>query len=271
LGEVPIVIDSRRERGASRRGSAGWLVFFAVTVVACDRTTLEQQQPNVAPGVSSAAAPAPCPDEMAFVALARGAICVDKYEASIVGRRYSESLDGIDASTLRARPAKGIKPQVNISEHQAEAACEAASKRLCTETEWTTACRGEHNLVYPYGNEHVAGACNDGRPRPDATALSASGGRLDDPRLAEAENGIEPGGAFPRCVSSVGAFDMHGNVHEWVSDSSKADDPRYGMFLGGFFADASENGAGCAYKTSAHFKDYHDYSIGFRCCKEAGP
>jgi formylglycine-generating enzyme required for sulfatase activity len=111
-----------------------------------------------------------------------------------------------------------------------------------------------------------------GRPRPPAAVQGTSGDarRLDEPSLAEADHTIERGGAFPRCVSAFGVFDLHGNVHEWVSDSSKPDDPRYGMFLGGFFADASENGAGCTYKTTAHFKDYHDYSIGFRCCKEPG-
>jgi formylglycine-generating enzyme len=89
-----------------------------------------------------------------------------------------------------------------------------------------------------------------------------------DPRLAEVTNGSEPGGTFPQCLSGYGVFEMHGNVQEWVSDSSRANDPRFGMFLGGFFAEASENGVGCLYNTTAHIKEYHDYSIGFRCCKE---
>ena len=57
-------------------------------------------------------------------------------------------------------------------------------------------------------------------------------------------------------------------MKRWVCSGSHADDPRFGMFLGGFFAEASGNGEGCLYKTTAHFKEYHDYSIGFRCCKE---
>jgi formylglycine-generating enzyme required for sulfatase activity len=205
---------------------------------------------------------------MAFVTLGQGGVCIDMYEGAVEGQRYSDSLDGIDAGAMRAKPAKGIEPQVNISEAQAETACEVASKRLCTEVEWSAACRGPKNFVYPYGNEYVPGACNEGHPSPVAAVLGARGGRLDDPRLAEAKNGIEPGGSFPKCVSAFGVFDMHGNVDEWVSDSPDASDPRYGMFLGGFFVDASENGAGCTYKTTAHFKEYHDYSIGFRCCEE---
>jgi formylglycine-generating enzyme required for sulfatase activity len=211
---------------------------------------------------------APCPDEMALVALGSGAICVDRYEAAIQGQRHSESPAGIEAGTLRAKPAKGIDPQTNLSAVEAETACEGSAKRLCTAAEWTAACRGPQDFVYPYGNEHVAGACNEGRPSPVSAVFGTMGGRLDDPRLGEVPNGVAPGGSFPRCVSAYGVFDMHGNVQEWVSDSSRADDPRFGMFLGGFFAEASENGAGCLYKTTAHFKSYHDYSIGFRCCTE---
>jgi sulfatase modifying factor 1 len=210
----------------------------------------------------------PCQSEMALVGAEHGGVCVDKYEATVEGHDSARTLDGVDASTLRAKSAKGNKPQVNISEVQAETACEAASKRLCTESEWKAACQGPEHLVYPYGNQYIAGACNTERPSPVRAVFGTIGGRLDDPRLAETANGSEPGGTFPKCVSGYGVLDMHGNVAEWVSDSSNASDPRFGTFVGGFFAEASENGAGCLYRTTAHFKEYHDYSIGFRCCKE---
>ena len=240
------------------------LLALLVTFAAALSPGCERRTAPVAPMSTVAAA---CPPEMALVPAESGSVCVDKYEAALEGRRFSHAIDDVDAGTLRATPAKGIKPQVNISEVEAEAACAGASKRLCTEVEWRAACDGPQKLVYPYGNEHVAGACNDGRPRPAASIGAAGNGGLDDPRLAEAPNGIEPGGSFPRCVSAYGVEDMHGNVHEWVSTSPKPEDPRYGMFLGGYFADASENGPGCTYKTTAHFKEYHDYSTGFRCCK----
>ena len=53
--------------------------------------------------------------------------------------------------------------------------------------------------------------------------------------------------------------DLHGNLHEWISDPD-------GTFKGGFYADASINGSGCSYTTTAHSMSYHDYSTGFRCC-----
>jgi formylglycine-generating enzyme required for sulfatase activity len=235
----------------------------ALSVGACDRSA-------PTPVVVAAATPAPthCSDDMALVAVRDGGVCVDRYEGALEGWRFSEP-PGSRAATLRAIPARGTKPQVNISEPEAEAACERAGKRLCTEEEWTAACRGPQRSIYPYGNGFVSAACNVERPSPVQRVLGSAGGRLDDPRLAESTDGIEPGGAFPKCVTPSGIFDMNGNVHEWVSSTPSATDPRHGEFLGGFFADAKENGDGCAYKTTAHFKEYFDYSIGFRCCKDA--
>ena len=36
----------------------------------------------------------------------------------------------------------------------------------------------------------------------------------------------------------------------------------------GFYVDATLNGPGCTYRTTAHSFEYHDYSTGFRCCDE---
>lgn len=220
------------------------------------------------PPLAAAAAPVvkPCPDEMALVDPGVIRVCVDRYEATITGVAWSAPLT-VDAGSLVARPAKGTKPKVNVSQPEAEAACVHAGKRLCTRSEWEAACRGRDENDYPYGKEYREGACNEGRPSPVSGAAPI--GPLDDPLLAEAPNGIEPGGAFAECVTSSGIYDVHGNVHEWVSGGPTPDDPRFGEFHGGFFADGKQNGAGCGYKTTAHFKTYRDYSIGFRCCADA--
>ena len=236
---------------------------LVLVLAACNRST------NRAEGDARAPPERPCPDEMALVTFDAGTVCIDRYEGAIDGWPYSHPLDGQDAGAMRAIPAKGTKPQVNISEEQAQTACVASSKRLCTSREWLGACRGPKDFVYPYGDKLIDGACNLGRPRPAAAVHETAGGRLDDPAIAEADHAIERGGAFPKCVSAFGVFDLHGNVHEWVSDSPNPNDPRFGEFRGGFFADGVENGAGCLYQTTAHFKSYHDYSTGFRCCKDA--
>ena len=172
-------------------------------------------------------------------------------------------------------PAEGKIPQGYISADQAEGACARSGKRLCTLAEWTAACRGQpaHDNLYPYGDTYVAGACNEGRatnPVEDLYGPNApfTPSELNDPRCDELPGTVAKGGAFPRCVSFYGAFDMHGNLHEWVRDSTLAD-PLRGSFMGGYFVDARINGAGCTYRTTAHQNTYHDYSTGFRCCRDA--
>jgi formylglycine-generating enzyme len=217
---------------------------------------------------------------MALVELEGASACIDRFEAAlvVVGANgtttpwtFSRSVDRVDR-VLRAVPAKGMKPQVNVSEIQASAACRAGGKRLCSFSEWTAACRGPENNVYPYGSTYRFGICNAGRPSPVGDVRRANGRKrltLRDPRIAEHENTIMPGGSHPLCITAAGVYDLHGNVHEWIADTPKPETPHIGTFMGGFFADARINGEGCAYKTTAHSKEYHDYSTGFRCCKDA--
>ena len=226
------------------------------------------------------AATSPCPDDSALVASDAGSVCVDLYEAALVEQRadgtesawpWYTPVDDIDASALRAVPAKGIFPQGYISQEQAAAACERSSKRLCTEAEWTAACRGQptHDYVYPYGDTYESGRCNEGHESPIILLYGPnadfSSEELNDPRCDQEDGGLAHGGAYSECVSSYGAFDMHGNLHEWISDVSE---DGHGAFLGGYFVDAKINGPGCEYKTTAHATTYHDYSTGFRCCAD---
>jgi hypothetical protein len=225
----------------------------------------------------------PCGVDMALVRTEAGAACVDLFEGALVERSADGGetawpwylpIDGRDAGDLRAIPARGIFPQGYISNVQASDACRASGKRLCTLDEWTAACRGrpEHDYVYPYGDTYVPGACNEGDESPivllfgpDPTYDDAE---LNDPRCDQLDGGLARGGAHGACVSAYGAFDMHGNLHEWVDDTPDPARPELGSFLGGYFVDAKLNGPGCEYRTTAHAKTYHDYSTGFRCCAD---
>lgn len=221
----------------------------------------------------------PCPATMAHVVTEAGAFCVDLFEGAIATKDggvwpHGKPVDGVDASDLLAIPADHLTPQGYISQVQAQAACARSGKRLCTLPEWTAACRGRpsHDYVYPYGNAYQSGTCNEGKPSPIVTLFGPnptySNQELNDPRCDELEGGLAKGGEYAKCVSSYGAFDMHGNLHEWIDDSPNGDVTR-GSFMGGFFVDAKLNGPGCTYRTTAHAKTYHDYSTGFRCCKDA--
>ena len=227
----------------------------------------------------------PCPDGMTLVDT-DGGVCVDLYEGALVQRGidggdspwpFYESLDAVDASAIRAVPARAIHPQGYISEVQAAAACARSGKRLCTLAEWTAACRGQpqHDYVYPYGDTYDPSACNEGRESPIVRLFGPtptySYQELNDPQCDQLDAGLARGGDYPKCVSSYGAFDMHGNLHEWIDDSPDPNDPTKGSFMGGYFVDATLNGPGCEYRTTAHAKTYHDYSTGFRCCADPAP
>lgn len=167
----------------------------------------------------------------------------------------------------RAVSRAGVVPQGYLSQVLARAACERAGKRLCSESEWVTACKGEAPRKFPYGEQFEAGRCNVYRAIHPATVLhaSASYGHRD-PRLNLV---VEPGqgpllrltGATPSCASRWGTdriYDMVGNIDEWVEDEA-------GLFLGGFYARSTREG--CESRVSAHPPAYYDYSTGARCCR----
>lgn len=199
----------------------------------------------------------PCPADMVHIE----GFCIDRYEAHLV----DESPFDVPSAGVAANAA-GAVPQGYISAHVAEDACEAAGKRLCSSTEWLRACRGPDDNVFPYGDTYQPGACNDRRsshPVIDVFGSGAtwSGTQMNSPLLNQLPSSLAASGDFDQCVTAEGVYDMHGNLHEWVADAS-------GTFRGGFYVDASINGTGCGYRTTAHNTAYHDYSTGFRCCSD---
>jgi hypothetical protein len=125
-----------------------------------------------------------------------GAVCIDKYEASVWssptgGTQYGISGDdypcsdtGEDCSNVYARSVPGVPPSRFISWFQAQQALANSGKRLPTNAEWQQAVAGT-----PGG-----APCNVASTGPVNTG-SAGG-----------------------CVSRFGAFDMVGNLWEWVAE-----------------------------------------------------
>jgi sulfatase modifying factor 1 len=248
------------------------LAGCAVTAAATTRTS---------PAVSFAAAgppslPRACPPEMARV----DGYCVDKWEAYVVeidaaGRERPHSpYELLHGAHVRAKSAPSVIPQGYLSQIEARSACREAGKRLCSQNEFTRACRGpDKSNFYPYGGQkHERGICNEGK----FSGVTVMFGRnaqkwtyanFNDPRLNHLDGGLAPTGSFEGCVSPEGAYDMVGNLHEWVEASP--DRHHHVRFRGGSYGDAELNGPGCLYVTSAHEAEYHDYTTGFRCCKDA--
>ena len=171
--------------------------------------------------------------------------------------------------SARAVSRPGRVPHGYLTHHVARAACEAAGKRLCTEEEWVSACRGARDTKFPYGAHYVAGRCNVHRAiHPGAILHGNASLGLTDPRMnLVTEDDRDPllrlTGATASCASRWGdeaLFDMVGNLDEWLADPS-------GVFVGGFYARMTSRG--CEAKITSHAPEYFDYSTGTRCCKTA--
>jgi hypothetical protein len=233
-------------------------------------------------GVSSPAdaTRGPCPAAMSIITTDADphGFCIDRYEGSIVeikdGREVNHApYEPVTGIKVKAVSRVGVVPQGYISKNEAELACKAANKRLCTSTEWQTACRGRKPTKYPYGDEHKDGYCNDSGRAPISTLhpeltqdeLYSSNAALNDPRVNQSPNTVAPTAKYEHCKNAYGVFDMVGNLHEWTADVSATN---HGTFRGGYYQDTHINGDGCDYKTVAHDVSYHDYSTGFRCCAD---
>jgi formylglycine-generating enzyme required for sulfatase activity len=111
-------------------------------------------------------------------------------------RNQSETRANLDNPDCAPASQEAGMPWTYISENQAMQACAKAGKRLPTNKEWYRASLGT-----PDGGT----ACN----------------------IGGASRGVDTSGAREECVSSAGAYDMVGNVWEWV-DGSVTD----GVFAG---------------------------------------
>jgi hypothetical protein len=166
---------------------------------------------------------------------------------------------------------KGELPALLVSWVDAKKTCESLGKRLCTEDEFNFACEGEAMLPYTYGYARDASKCSiDKAYRKRERKLYKYERCLKNPRCkAELEKLDQrvPAGSLPECVSPFGAYDMNGNINEWVSLPGKKYPDRSGL-KGGWWGPVRGR---CRPTVGFHKEEDYGYEEGFRCCKDAAP
>ena len=123
---------------------------------------------------------------------------IDKYE--LTNKKYAEFMK----ATGHPAPAywddskrnKPNQPVSGVNWFDANAYCSWANKRLPTEAEWEKTAKGPGGLKYPWGDQLDESKANYGRKQ-EFTANVDS---------------------YPEGRSGYGAYNMAGNVFEWVQD-----------------------------------------------------
>jgi formylglycine-generating enzyme required for sulfatase activity len=156
-----------------------------------------------------------------------GSFCIDKYEASVWsspkgGTQYGVSSDdypcnddGQNCSNIYARSVAGVAPSRHITWFQAQQALANSGKRLPSNAEWQEAVRGTPDA----GPDNGTTDCNTG-----------------DPGTPFGTGSLVGTGSRSSCVSDWGAYDMVGNLNEWVADWVPASDACPGWDAAGNFS-----------------------------------
>ncbi len=139
-----------------------------------------------------------CPEGMVYVSARKDGFCIDKFEASPGAgcpvktvKSQADTRRNLQSASCVPQSKQGEIPWNFISQAQALEACVKAGKRLPTNEEWYLAALGTPD----FSEEWTQQDCQLNSNWDNQPGLTGSG---------------------EHCVSAAGAYDMVGNVWEWV-------------------------------------------------------
>jgi hypothetical protein len=192
-----------------------------------------------------------------------GAFWVYTYEAS---RPDATDLDP-GTNDVRSCSKPGVVPWTSISQVDADTTCKSiptsvanTKMRLCSETEWQTACLDGGAGTSPTWSFSTAPTTYD-----DLVCNDAATGRLT-PWETTHNNGQSS-----RCRTATSQiWDMSGNVAEWTSSCITVLGKQYCRVRGGSFLTQGA-AAACNFSFVLDIPTFANFDLGFRCCSDVAP
>ncbi|HEX8991320.1 MAG TPA: bifunctional serine/threonine-protein kinase/formylglycine-generating enzyme family protein [Anaerolineales bacterium] len=129
--------------------------------------------------------------------VALGEFWIDKYP--VTNSQYQQYMQQSGAKAPEVWPGDSKQPVRGVTWDEASAYCAAVNKRLPSEAEWEAAGRGsgDHPPLFPWGNDPTDGGKALQLPDQDTYQI----------------------GTQPINVSSLGVYDLVGEVWQWVGDA----------------------------------------------------
>ncbi len=204
-------------------------------------------------------------------------VTADQYRACVDAGACEEAYQGTEAFQHDiegtycnwGRSDRGDHPINCVSWNDANDYCTWAGKRLPTEAEWEKAARGPDGRRYPWGEED-----------PDCSRIVMDDGGDGCGRESTWPVGLKVSGASP-----YGIMDMSGNVWEWVEDwydrryyssspdvnplNTRVHPDRMKVLRSGSMADQAAKIYTAANRQAYWLDTKVDYTVGFRCAREA--
>ena len=173
--------------------------------------------------------------------------------------------------------AKGERPQ-STSFFQAASLCAADGKRLCSPSEWSTACQAGQMRSFSSTDDFTT---YDNSDHFGVRFCNVLGSAFSQ----QLNNDPAPSGSFPNCGGTTGVFDLTGNMDEWLAAIDDAGDLAVYVSASSVFASGACDGATLVTTLPIKGQDPYDIEslaetftdsvlenyghplLGFRCCR----